>query len=46
MFPLSNGQVTILGAKVSCEILGEEIKLQFPDIEIEYIDMMSEQGEK
>lgn len=28
------------------KILEEEIRPQFPDVEIEYIDMMSEQGQK
>ena len=28
------------------KILEEEIKPQFPDVEIEYIDMMTEQGQK
>ena len=28
------------------EVLENEIKPQFPDIEIEYIDMMTEQGQK
>ena len=28
------------------KILEEEIKPQFPDVEIEYIDMLSEQGQK
>lgn len=31
------------GAK---EVLENEIKQQFPDVEIEYIDMMTEQGQK
>ena len=28
------------------KVLEEEIKPNFPDVEIEYIDMMSEQGQK
>ena len=31
---------------VAKKILEEEIKPQFPDVEIEYIDMISEQGQK
>ena len=28
------------------KILEEEIKPQFPEVEVEYVDMMSEQGQK
>ena len=31
---------------VTKEVLENEIKPQFPDVEVEYIDMMTEQGQK
>ena len=49
---MSNIKIQEVSSKgcVSCEaakkLLQEEIQPQFPDIEIEYIDMLSEQGMK
>ena len=42
-------EVTTLGCSHCAEakkILEEEIKPEFPDVEIEYIDMLTEQGKK